>query len=227
MSDLNDWLQRELRAARRGSAEDRNFELIEKLHQLESMIGGNRSMARPGSTKNRAILFMDVAGWSEYQNRDIADYVDRVLPEVAKLLRSAEASHLNTWGDAIVATFDSVVTAAEAALAVRDHFRKTPETRGLREGSACRIALHVGEVMIRYNPILERDDIFGHDVHLAARLEPVTDRGQVFCTEAFAQALHSQRGNGPKAVTKGRRALPKGFGEIETFVVLWPNEPVP
>lgn len=88
-------------------------------------------------------------------------------------------------------------------------------------------ALHVGEVIIATNPLIGRTDIFGDAVHLAARLEPVTGKGDVCCTSEFAVALQESRGIGPKAHLLGEVTLAKGFGITVVFAVTGPNEQPP
>lgn len=144
------------------------------------------------------------------------------MPRIAKELVGHD--FLNTWGDAIVATFPSAKSAAESALKMRDFFERALPRDGIPKGLACRIALHQGEVIVCTNTLLEREDVFGEAVHVAARLEPVTAPGQVYCTGAFAHALDAVSNLAPRATSVGRLKLAKAFGEIEVFVATWPNE---
>jgi class 3 adenylate cyclase len=174
-------------------------------------------------TRSTNILFMDVSGWSKLGADKIHEYVTRAMPRVAKELTGYD--FLNTWGDAIIATFSSAKSAAESALKMRDFFERALPRDGIPAGLSCRIALHQGEVIVCANPLLQRQDVFGDAVHVAARLEPVTAPGQVFCTSAFAQALASVANLAPRATRVGAVQLAKAYGEIEAYVVTWPNEP--
>lgn len=182
---------------------------------------------QPPRTETRSILFMDLAGWSKLRAPQLSAYLERALPKLDVLVKGYGAQHINTWGDALVATFGSSKEAAECALDVRDFFRRTPETEGVPSGLIPRIALHVGEVIIAHNPLLARTDVFGDAVHLAARLEPVTGTGEVYCTAEFGTALDAIRGMGPCAHPIGEVELPKAFGLVRVFAVTWPNEPSP
>jgi class 3 adenylate cyclase len=176
--------------------------------------------------KGVSILFMDVSGWSKLTPRQIHDYVTLAMPELAAKLRSP--SLVNTWGDAIVATFDNAVAAAESALDIRDYFQRTHSHEGVAEGLTCRVALHDGDVQVYANPLRGgMEDIFGHAVHVAARLEPATAPGYVFCTRAIADKLEGLKGMAPKAWHLGPRELPKSFGVVEVYVVTGPNEEDP
>ncbi|WP_437623174.1 adenylate/guanylate cyclase domain-containing protein [Sorangium sp. So ce1151] len=176
-------------------------------------------------TGTRSILFMDVSGWSKLTMVDIKRYVESALPKLNPLL--ADADFLNTWGDAIVATFNSANQAAQAALKIRDFFTQSTVEQGVPEGLVCRISLHQGEILLCENALTGTRDIFGHAVHVAARLEPATAPRQIFCTDSFARALQDIGGLGPKAWYLGSLVLPKKFGEIVASVVTWPNEADP
>jgi class 3 adenylate cyclase len=171
-----------------------------------------------------SILFMDLSGWSKLKPKDIHAYISNALPKLAGIVAKHERLHQNTWGDALVVTFDSTARAAECALDLRDFFRRTPDIDGVPEGLIPRIALHVGEVIIATNPLRGAEDIFGDAVHRAARLEPATDVGTVFCTETFAKALAEVRGCAAQAHYVCEIELPKGFGRERAHVVLGPNE---
>ncbi len=192
-----------------------------ELNQQERKIPPVNSL----KTLSQSILFLDVSNWSKLTHERIYRYVTDAMPKIQPLLDNAVM--VNTWGDAIVATFDSARSAAKTALNIRDLFRKGDPLDGIPEGLNCRIALHHGEVMIIHNPILQKPDIFGESVHLAARLEPKTDVGMVFCTEAFAQQLQSLREMAPQVHPRGVIDLPKGAGTINVYAVTWRNEENP
>jgi class 3 adenylate cyclase len=186
--------------------------------------------ARPKDTpmttsKTLSILFMDLAGWSKLTAPQVDAYLRNALPNLAKRVQEGYAvEHINTWGDALVATFGSVVQAAQCGLDIRDFFGRASESEGVPRGLRPRISLHVGEVITAYNPFIGREDVFGQAVHLAARLEPVTADGLVFCTKPFAEMLGDQKGTAPAAHEIGHVDLPKGFGRIPVFEVTGPNQ---
>lgn len=180
------------------------------------------------TTETRNILFMDLSNWSKLSAPQVVDYLNKALPHLAKIVQEDhKATHLNTWGDALVATFGSTREAAECALHVRNFFQGAAESEGIPVGLMPRLSLHLGEVIIAYNPIIERRDVFGEAVHLAARLEPSTPRGQVYCTKNFADALDYVKGLGPVAHAIATIELPKNFGQVQAFAVTGPNEPAP
>lgn len=178
------------------------------------------------SSKTVSILFMDVSGWSKLDAERIHRYVTLAMPKLAELM--PQRDFINSWGDAIVATFSSVKEASESALRIRDFFRNSYSYDGIAEGLTCRISLHLGEALICQNPFINRYDIFGDAVHLAARLEPMTLPGQIFCTKSFAERLEELRGLAPKPWPLPQAlSLPKDFGTITAYVVAGVNEPDP
>jgi class 3 adenylate cyclase len=176
-------------------------------------------------TKTKSILFMDVSGWSKLTAPDIHAYASKGL--IALKERLGGYDFINTWGDSVVATYDSAKIAAENALSIQIFFNNSYPASGVSSGLSCRVSLHVGEVIFCRNALLDKPDIFGAAVHVAARLEPVTKPGSIFCTKAFADRLKEVQGLAPKAWSLGSRELDKGFGLFEVFVLTGPNTPDP
>ena len=174
-----------------------------------------------------SIMFMDLSGWSKQKPHDIHRYLTVALPKLAEVVAKHQPVHQNTWGDALVVTFQSAARAAECALDVRDFFRRTPATQGVPLGLIPRIALHTGEVIVAVNPLRGEEDVFGDAVHRAARLEPATKVGDVYCTEVFARALGEVSGCAAQARFVCEVELPKGFGRERAHVVLGPGETLP
>jgi class 3 adenylate cyclase len=173
-------------------------------------IAGSRATAKLVS-----ILFLDIHGWSKLDERGIIQYVSNALPRIGRFLEESGSGNVNTWGDAIVATFDSATTAAQTALEIQRYFEEGG--LDLPPGIRCRISLNAGDVVVHYNALTKRDDIFGDAVHLAARLEPVTIPGYIFCSERFAESLTNL---GPKAWPLSELvSLPKGYGDVRVCVV--------
>jgi class 3 adenylate cyclase len=173
------------------------------------------------SSKTRSILFMDVSGWSKLPASEIHAYASKGLEALSQRLEGYD--FINTWGDSIVATFESAKTAAEMALRIQEFFANSYPESGVSSGLACRVSLHLGEIICCRNALRNEFDVFGEAVHVAARLEPVTAPGAVFCTQAFADRLREVQGSAPKAWPLGSLELAKGFGRVEVFAVTGPN----
>lgn len=177
----------------------------------------------PGSisTRTRTVLFMDVAGWSKLKAHEIHAYATTGLHTLSTMLNDYD--FINTWGDAIVATIDSAKSAAENALRIRDFFANSYPESGVASGLTCRVSLHVGEVISCDNALRNGKDIFGEAVHVAARLEPVTMPGNIYCTKQVADMLSEVHGSAPRAWPIGSLELAKDFGTVEVYIVTGPN----
>jgi class 3 adenylate cyclase len=173
------------------------------------------------SSKTRSILFMDVSGWSKLPASEIYAYASKGLQALSQRLDGYD--FINTWGDSIVATFESAKTAAEMALGIQEFFANSYPESGVSSGLTCRVSLHLGEIICCRNALRNELDVFGEAVHVAARLEPVTAPGAIFCTQAFADRLREVQGSAPKAWPFGQLELAKGFGRVEVFAVTGPN----
>ena len=173
------------------------------------------------SSKTRSILFMDVSGWSKLPAIEIHAYASTGLQALSQRLDGYD--FINTWGDSIVATFESAKTAAEMALRIQEFFANSYPESGVSSGLTCRVSLHLGEIICCRNALRNEFDVFGEAVHVAARLEPVTAPGAIFCTQAFADRLREVQGSAPKAWPCGQLELAKGFGRVEVFAVTGPN----
>lgn len=177
--------------------------------------------------KARAVLFLDVVGWSKLKVPQIRTFIEKALPALAKLVRPEDRLMLNTWGDAIVIAFDDAVQCAELALELCAFFRKAKASDGVASGMAARVGLHFGEVFWAVNPLTGRQDIFGPAVHTAARLEPKVHAGHVFCTKDFADRLAEMEDEGPRAHPLGELEFAKEHGRQQVYVVTWRNDPPP
>jgi class 3 adenylate cyclase len=169
-----------------------------------------------------SILFLDVKGFSALQDHHMPDFVDGVLGLIMKALKEHGVEHKNTWGDGVVATFSDPEDAAKAALDIQHRFRTgKPREQDLQ----CRISLNSGRVQILPNPITGIDDIYGRAVTFAARLEPKTAVGHIFCSEVFAgllqESLAAQTSKLPKDIEL------KDFGPKPVHVVYRPGDPDP
>jgi len=126
--------------------------------------------------KLAAILYADVAGYSrltgadeEGTHRIVADYLDAI----SELVSRSGGRVVHYAGDAVLADFPSVVTAVKSAIEIQKELaaRNTeiPEDRKVQ----FRIGVNLGDV------IVDRDDIYGNGVNVAARLESLAEAGGI------------------------------------------------
>lgn len=143
-------------------------------------------MDEPLARKLAAILYADVADYSRLTGED-EDATHRRLSEYLDLVSNSISQHsgevVHYAGDAVLADFSSVTSAVECATSVQSDLsqrnRDLPDDRKIQ----FRIGINLGEV------IVDRDDIYGNDVNVAARLESLADAGGICISEAVRTAI--------------------------------------
>ena len=123
-----------------------------------------------------AILYADVTGYSRLTGID-EDATHQKLDAGLNLLTGVVIRHggrkVHEAGDAILAEFESVTEAVEAAV----EFQRQMSTQNAEladdERLEFRVGINLGEV------IHDRDDIYGQGVNLAARIQDLAKPGGV------------------------------------------------
>jgi len=140
----------------------------------------------------RAMIFADISGSSKVADDKIPVFVEEVLGKLVETVKSMEVQPLqeNSWGDGLFLTFQTVTDASKCAIALQRAFASLdmvaldlPEFLGLRIGG------HYGPVFEAEDPLQKKLSLFGGQVAIAARIEPVTVPGSVFVSEAMAATL--------------------------------------
>lgn len=132
-----------------------------------------------------AILYADVAGYSRLMGLD-EETTHLKLDVGLNLLTDQIMSHggqkIHEAGDAILAEFPSVTEAVEAAVKFQDEMLRENNHLAIEERLEFRVGINLGEV------IHDRDDIYGDDVNLAARIQELAHPGGV----CIAGSVHDQ-----------------------------------
>ena len=133
----------------------------------------------PSDSLNRklaAIFYADIAGYSrltggdeEGTHRRVMEVLDYTSHEIS----TAGGTVLRYAGDAILAEFQSAVTAVKTAVSIQTELNT--RNQGLQDESKVqiRIGINIGDV------IEDRGEVFGDGVNLAARLEASADEGGI------------------------------------------------
>ncbi len=139
--------------------------------------------------KLAAILYADVADYSRLTGEDEVGTHRALSAHLDAIAASIEAHGgrvVHYAGDAVLADFGSVVDALSCAVDVqRDLATRTagiPEKRRLR----FRIGINLGEV------IVDRNDIYGDGVNVAARLESLADPGGICISQTVHDQVHNK-----------------------------------
>lgn len=183
----------------------------------------------------RAILFADIATYTQFQDREIPLLFDFLAEAQQRVQERAKPPILiNTWGDAVHAAAETAHDLADYAAALTEAVaRIDPSGFGLSHRPRFRIAMHAGPVFVGLHPLTGRSMIFGHHVNRAARIEPLAIPGAVCASQHFVALLKAEmderadearltgRDYAPRyAVTYlGRKQLPKQFGSEDVYLI--------
>jgi class 3 adenylate cyclase len=162
----------------------------------------------------RTILFTDIVGHTEMmrrlgdtKGRDVLREHERITRETLKAHGGAE---VKTMGDGFMASFGSVTSAMECAVALQRAF--ATHTESMPEPLHVRVGLNAGE------PIEEDGDLFGATVILASRIAAKAGAGEILVPDTVRGLLSG------KGFMFGDRGefMPKGFDEgVRLWDVRW------
>ena len=128
----------------------------------------------------------------------------RYRAAMATLIERHDGRVVNTWGDAVIAEFPSVVEAVQCAVETQQELSTynggLPEPRRM----IFRIGIHLGDVMV------EGDDVYGDGVNIAARLQERAEPGGILISgpvydQVLQQAIHWVRLPRPTALEERRQ----------------------
>ena len=138
--------------------------------------------ADEGLRKLAAILAADVAGYSRLMADDDRATV-RALTEYREIFASHIDSHqgrvVDTAGDSVLATFDSVVEAVEAAVEIQHALGLRNQALPDHRAMHFRIGVNLGDIIQRADGTL-----YGDGVNVAARLEGLAAPGGIMISES-------------------------------------------
>jgi adenylate cyclase len=136
--------------------------------------------------KLAAILYADVASYSRLTGEDeigthriLSACLDRMTDAVQRY----GGSVVHFAGDAVLAEFSTVSDALTCAVAVQDALGESNRNIADERKLQFRIGVNLGEV------IVDRNDIYGDGVNIAARLEALAEAGGVCVSGAVYDAI--------------------------------------
>ena len=184
----------------------------------------SNSRSATDNTISRTLLFADVLGFSGLADSQVASYCEVVLGEVQKLVAESQNPplELNTWGDGLFMVFEHAAQGADFALALCELMKRGNRellwaNAGLPEELAMRVSLHTSPVKQIINPLTQNLSHWGHNVSVAARIEPITPANQVYGSAATAALIAAEGRAHLAADFVGMVPLAKSFGTLELF----------
>lgn len=139
--------------------------------------------------KLAAILYADVAGYSRLTGDDeegtharLSDYLNRITTAVER-----HHGHVVHYaGDAVLAEFGTVTDSLVCATAIQEELRDCNGKLTDEQRLQFRIGVNLGEV------IVDRGDIYGEGVNVAARLESLAEPGGICISGTVHDAVGSR-----------------------------------
>ena len=131
-----------------------------------------------------AIMFTDIVGYTALMGQDEEmglEVVRRNRKIQQRLIKSFGGTWLKEMGDGILSSFKSAGQAVYCAAAIQKAAQNEPNL-------ILRIGIHLGEIL------LERGDVFGEGVNIAARLEQMALGGGITVSESVQRIIHNKPG---------------------------------
>lgn len=182
-----------------------------------------------------AILAADVVGYSRMMHEDEeathATFNSTMAMFVQPSVRRHSGRIVKSTGDGFIAEFASAVEAVRCALEFQEAVVRTASTVPQKRRLLFRVGIDVGDV------IIEKNDIFGDHVNIAARLEQLAEPGGILVSGSVHDYVRDRivchfEDSGPRQVKNIARPiqafaiLPAGAGNAHaTTVVPAPSGP--
>ena len=139
--------------------------------------------------KLTTILFADAQGYSALMATDEAatlERLNRYRAIMASLFARHEGRQVNTWGDAVIAEFVSVVEAVRCAVEIQDSLSAENRSLPTPKQMWFRIGINLGDVMV------DNDNLYGDGVNVAQRLEALAEPGGIMVSGTVHSLAHKQ-----------------------------------
>lgn len=135
------------------------------------------------------VLCADVQGYSRLMGADEAGTLGtlrRYRTAIARLVERHDGRIVNTWGDAVIAEFASVVEAVQCAVEIQQEISNQDSDPPHAHQMRFRIGVNLGDVMV------DGSDIFGDGVNIAARLQELAEPGGVVVSASVYDQVHNK-----------------------------------
>ena len=139
--------------------------------------------------KLTTVFAADVQGYSRLMEQDeegtlatLKQYRD----SMGRLVDAHGGRIVNTWGDAVIAEFPSVVEAVRCAIEVQNELADRNAGRSPDKRMLFRIGINLGDV------IIEGADIYGDGVNIAARLQAEAEPGGILISNTVFDQVRNK-----------------------------------
>jgi len=135
------------------------------------------------------ILCADVQGYSRLMEADEAGTLATLRnyrAAMTGLVERHDGRIVNTWGDAVIAEFASVVEAVQCAVEIQQEVSNQDSSSPHAHRMRFRIGINLGDVMV------DGSDIYGDGVNIAARLQEFAEPGDVVVSGSVYDQVHNK-----------------------------------
>jgi adenylate cyclase len=135
------------------------------------------------------ILCADVHGYSRLMEADetgTLGMLRRYRAAMTGLVERHDGRIVNTWGDAVIAEFASVVEAVQCAVEIQQEVSNQSSDLPDAGLMRFRIGINLGDVMV------DGSDIYGDGVNIAARLQEFAEPGDVLVSGSVYDQVHNK-----------------------------------
>ncbi|UWU91866.1 adenylate/guanylate cyclase domain-containing protein [Bradyrhizobium sp. CB1015] len=135
------------------------------------------------------VLCADVYGYSRLMEADETGTLEtlrRYRAAITRLVERHDGRIVNTWGDAVIAEFASVVEAVQCAVEIQQEISSQASDASQANPMRFRIGINLGDVMV------DGSDIYGDGVNIASRLQELADPGGVVISSSVYDQVHNK-----------------------------------
>jgi adenylate cyclase len=135
------------------------------------------------------VLCADVHGYSRLMEADESGTLAtlrRYRAAMAGLVERHDGRIVNTWGDAVIAEFSSVVEAVQCAVEIQQEVSNQDSDPPDAHRMRFRIGINLGDVMV------DGSDIYGDGVNIAARLQELAEPGGVLVSGSVHDLVYNK-----------------------------------
>jgi adenylate cyclase len=135
------------------------------------------------------VLCADVQGYARLMEADeqgTLATLRRYRTAISGLVERHDGRIVNTWGDAVIAEFASVVEAVQCAVEIQQEISSQQSDQPDAQRMRFRIGINLGDVMV------EGDDIYGDGVNIASRLQELAEPGGVVIAGTVYDQVHNK-----------------------------------
>ena len=159
--------------------------------QVYPFQGGKNGNPPEGAPRRlAAIVAGDIAGYSRLMGMDEEGTHARVKRHRREIIEPTIAENhgrlVKYTGDGFLAMFDSPVEAVRCAIVIQQTMVGRNAALPREQWILYRIGVHLGDV------IVERDDIYGDGVNIAARLEGIADPGELYVSGGVYEQIKNK-----------------------------------